>query len=145
LEFWGGKQYLRLGTVFFWIVFFYGLEFGWTVTREHQLLGFLGSGARDPHRILELGSQIGSVPSWQGGKIRFWAEFGQSSLVRVSTLAWTDRIGEITSARGIHFHYYIVLGGYHHAAYYAYMLNNEITYMLKEILCYKLMNFIRLC
>jgi hypothetical protein len=42
------------------------------------LLGVLGSGARNPHGILELGSRIGSVPSWLGGKIQFWAEFGQS-------------------------------------------------------------------
>jgi hypothetical protein len=136
---------LRLGTVFFWVVFFSGLEFGWTVIGEHRLLGVLGSGARNPHRILELGSRIGSVPSWQGGKIRFWAEFGQSSLVRVSALAWNDRIGEITSVRGIYFHYYVVLGGYHHVVDYAYMLNNEIAYTLKEILCFKFMNFIRLC
>jgi hypothetical protein len=54
----GRKDYLRLGTVFS------GLEFGWTITREHRLLGVLGSGARNPHEILELGSQIGSVPSW---------------------------------------------------------------------------------
>jgi hypothetical protein len=33
---------------------------------------------------------IGSVPSWQGGKIRFWAEFGQSSLVRV----WAEQRGQ---------------------------------------------------
>jgi hypothetical protein len=44
-----------------------------------RLLGVLGSGARNPHGILELGSRTGSVPSWQGGKIQFWAEFGQSS------------------------------------------------------------------
>jgi hypothetical protein len=80
-DFWnfgGRKHYLRLGTVFSGL-YFSGLEFGWTVTGEHRLLGVLGSGARNPHGILELGSRIGSVPSWQGGKIRFWAEFGQSS------------------------------------------------------------------
>jgi hypothetical protein len=27
------------------------------------------------YRILELGSQIGSIPSWLGGKIHFWVEF----------------------------------------------------------------------
>ena len=68
-----------------------------------MLLGVLGSTARNPHGILELGSRIGSVPSWQGGKIRFWAEFGQSSLIRVSALAWTDRVGEIASVRGMYF------------------------------------------
>jgi hypothetical protein len=33
----------------------------------HLLLGVLGSGARNPYGILELGSQRGSVPSWLGG------------------------------------------------------------------------------
>jgi hypothetical protein len=67
------KLFLRLGTMFS------GLEFGWTVTGVHQLLGVLDSRARNPHRILELGSRISSVPSWQGGNIWFWEEFGQSS------------------------------------------------------------------
>ena len=44
--------------------------------RGASAAGSLGSGARNPHGILELGSQIGSVPSWQGGKIQFWVEFG---------------------------------------------------------------------
>jgi hypothetical protein len=35
--------------------------------RGHLLLGVLGSGARNPYRILELGSRRGSVPSWLGG------------------------------------------------------------------------------
>jgi hypothetical protein len=78
LEFWERKHYFEIRTVFS-VWYFFGLEFGWIVTGEHRLLGVLGSGARNPHGILELGSQIGSVPSWQGGKIRFWAEFGQSS------------------------------------------------------------------
>jgi hypothetical protein len=56
---------------------FSGLEFGWNATGVHRLLGVLGLAARNPHRILELGSWIGSVPSWQGGRIQFWAEFGQ--------------------------------------------------------------------
>jgi hypothetical protein len=38
-----------------------------TVTRGHLLLGVLGSGARNPYGILELGSRRGSVPSWLGG------------------------------------------------------------------------------
>ena len=63
----------------------------WTVTGEHWLLGVLGSGARNPHGILELGSRIGSVPSWQGGKIQFWAESGQISLVKV----WAEKRGQM--------------------------------------------------
>ena len=34
-----------------------------------RLLGFLGSGARNPHGILELGSQTGFVPSWKDRSI----------------------------------------------------------------------------
>jgi hypothetical protein len=45
----------------------------------------------------------------------------------------------------MHFHDYAVLGGYHHVVEYAYMLNNEIAYTLKEILCLNLLNFFRLC
>jgi hypothetical protein len=78
LEIWGKEALFEIRDCIFWL-YFSGLEFGWTVTGEHRLLGVLGSGARNPHGILELGSQIGSVPSWQGGKIQFWAEFGQSS------------------------------------------------------------------
>ena len=74
-KFWGRKHYWRLGTVFSG-GYFSGLEFGWTITGVHWLLGVLGSGDRNPHGILELGSCIGSVPSSQGGRIRFWAEFG---------------------------------------------------------------------
>ena len=59
----GRKHYLRLGTVFSGL-YFSGLEFGWTVTGEHRLRGVLGSGARNPHGILELGIRIGSVPGW---------------------------------------------------------------------------------
>ena len=47
-------------------------------------------------------------------------------------------IGEMTSSRGMHFHDYTMLGGYHHAVEYAYMLNNEIAYTWKEILCLNL-------
>jgi hypothetical protein len=43
-------------------------------------------------------------------------------------------IGGITSVRGMYFHDYAVLGGCHHAVEFAYMLNNEIAYALKEIL-----------
>jgi hypothetical protein len=97
---------LRLGTVFSG-GYFSGLEFGWTVTGVHRLLGVLGSGARNPHGILELGSRIGSVPSWQGGKIqvlgRVWAEQQRGQ----------TEIGEIASDRGMYFHDYAVLGGYH--------------------------------
>ena len=66
----GGRDWK---TVFFWF------RVWWTVTGVHRLLGVLGFGARNPHGILELGSRIGSVPSWQGGRIWFWAEFGKSS------------------------------------------------------------------
>ena len=60
--------------------YFLVLEFGGGLLQGcTMLLGVLGSGARNPHGILELGSQIGSIPSWQGGKIQFWVEFGQSS------------------------------------------------------------------
>ena len=47
----------------FCLGYFSSLEFGWTVVGVHQLLGVLGSRARNPHGILELGSWIGSVPS----------------------------------------------------------------------------------
>jgi hypothetical protein len=74
----------------------------WTVTGEHLLLGVLGSGARNPYGILELGSRRGSVPSWLGGKDsvlgRAWAEFqlqlGQTEL------------GKQHHLRGIYVHYY---------------------------------------
>jgi hypothetical protein len=65
----------RLGTI---CVFLVG-SLGALLQGCTKLLGVLGSGARNPHGILELGSQTGSVPSWQGGKIQFWEEFGQSS------------------------------------------------------------------
>jgi hypothetical protein len=52
-------------------------------------------GAREP--------RIGSVPSWQGGKIqvlgRVWAEQLGQSLGRA---AWTDGVGKIASLRGIY-------------------------------------------
>jgi hypothetical protein len=76
------------------------------------LLGVLGSGARNPHGILELGSQIGSIPSWQGGKIQFWAEQLGQSLGRSER---TDGVGNIASLRGIYViivmrvHYFIKL------------------------------------
>jgi hypothetical protein len=47
--------------------------------RGASVVGSFGLRAKNPHKILELGSRIGSVLSWQGGKIRFWVEFGQSS------------------------------------------------------------------
>jgi hypothetical protein len=79
MKFWERKHYWGRRTVFsaediFWFWSLGGLLQGCT-----RLLGVLGSGARNPHGILELGSRTGSVPSWQGGKIQFWAEFGQSS------------------------------------------------------------------
>jgi hypothetical protein len=64
----------EIGKLYFW---FLASGIWWNVTREHLLLGFLGLGARNPYGILELGSWIGSVPSWLGGKIQFWAEFGK--------------------------------------------------------------------
>jgi hypothetical protein len=70
----GEKDCILLSVILFWFGSLGGLLQGCT-----RLLGVLGSGARNPHGILELGSRTGSVPSWQGGKIQFWAEFGQSS------------------------------------------------------------------
>ena len=59
----GKGEHWRAGTLFsaediFW--------FGDWVNccRGTRLLGGLGSRARNPHGILELGSQIGFVPSW---------------------------------------------------------------------------------
>ena len=53
--------------IFWWVFFWFGV---WVdCTGEHRLLGVLGSGARNPHEILELGSWIGFAPRWQGGKI----------------------------------------------------------------------------
>ena len=75
----GKGSILREGTVFYICDIVLVWNLGGLLQGCTRLLGFLGSGARNPHGILELGSQIGSVPSWQGGKIRFWAEFGQSS------------------------------------------------------------------
>jgi hypothetical protein len=75
----GKGSILRAGTVFSVGDIFLVWSLGGLLQGCTRLLGVLGSGARNPHGILELGSQIGSVPSWQGGKIRFWAEFGQSS------------------------------------------------------------------
>jgi hypothetical protein len=61
-------------------IFWFGLEsLGGLLQGCTRLLGVLGTGARNPHGVLELGSRIGSVPSWQGGKIQFWAEFRQSN------------------------------------------------------------------
>ena len=54
--FWG-----EIGRLYYW--FLAGEACCRTVTWGHLLLGFLGSGARNPYGILELGSQIGSVPS----------------------------------------------------------------------------------
>jgi hypothetical protein len=77
-------------------IFWFGVV--WTDAWVHQLLGVLGLGATNPHRILEVGSQIGSFPSWQGGKIwffgRVWEEQQQGQA----------KIGETTSERGMHFH-----------------------------------------
>jgi hypothetical protein len=44
-----------------------------------RLLGVLGSGARNPHGILELGSRTGSVPSWQGGRFGFGQSLGRAT------------------------------------------------------------------
>ena len=84
---WEGKGSIwRAGTVFSiedYIFCLGGIFLVWSLGGLLQgctrLLGVLRSGARNPHRILELGRWIGSVPSWQGGKIWFWAEFGQSN------------------------------------------------------------------
>jgi hypothetical protein len=57
--------FLEIGRLYYW--FLVGEACCRTVTGGHLLLGVLGSGARNPYRILELGSQRGSVPSWLGG------------------------------------------------------------------------------
>jgi hypothetical protein len=80
-DFWnfGKREHLGAGTVFFSVGdIFLVWSLGGLLQGCTRLLGVLGSGARNPHGILELGSRIGSVPSWQGGKIQFWAEFGRS-------------------------------------------------------------------
>jgi hypothetical protein len=66
----------------------------WTVTGEHLLLGVLGSGARNPYGILELGSQRGFVPSWLGGKDSVFRQFS-------SSLQQQERKGQTSSSRGI--------------------------------------------
>jgi hypothetical protein len=80
-DFWGGSIIFILGDCIgaFWKGYFFfgdwktvlrvlaGEACGRTVTRGHLLLGVLGSGARNPYGILELGSRRGSVPSWLGG------------------------------------------------------------------------------
>jgi hypothetical protein len=65
---WGKETFSQIRDCVFW--------FGVWVDccRVHQLLGVLGSTARNPHGILELGNWIGSVPGWQGGRVRFWVE-----------------------------------------------------------------------
>jgi hypothetical protein len=59
----GVREHLESRDCIFCLGYFSGLEFGWTVAGVHRLLGVLGSGAKNPHRILELGSHIGSVHS----------------------------------------------------------------------------------
>jgi hypothetical protein len=60
----GKESILRVGTVFsVWDIFLVW-SLGGLLQRCTKLLGVLGLGARNPHRILDLGRQIGSVPSW---------------------------------------------------------------------------------
>jgi hypothetical protein len=61
-----GELFFRLGDCI-GDLFWGGEACGRTVRRGHLLLGVLGSGARNPYGILELGSRRGSVPSWLGG------------------------------------------------------------------------------
>jgi hypothetical protein len=61
-ESWGKEASFEIRDCIFW-EYFSSLDFGWIVIGVHRLLGFLGSRARNPHGILELGSRIGSVPS----------------------------------------------------------------------------------
>jgi hypothetical protein len=70
----GEKDCILLSVILYWIGSLGGL-----LQRCTRLLGVLGLGARNPHRILELGSQTGSVPSWQGGRFGFGQGFGQRS------------------------------------------------------------------
>jgi hypothetical protein len=56
----GEEHYCRRRTVFSVDIFWFGLEsLGGLLQGCTRLLGVLGSGARNPHRILELGSRIG--------------------------------------------------------------------------------------
>jgi hypothetical protein len=64
---------LRPATVFFWLGVWVDYYRGASIAGGFRLRSQESSwnpGAR---------SRIGSVPRWQGGKIRFWAEFGQRS------------------------------------------------------------------
>jgi hypothetical protein len=87
-HYWGRRTVFSVGDIFLvWSLG--GLLQGCT-----RLLGVLGSGARNPHGILELGSRTGSVPSWQGGRF----SFGQS-LGRAAERTTRDR--NLASDRGI--------------------------------------------
>jgi hypothetical protein len=73
----GRKNIWRLGTVCVcWFDIFWFGSLGGLLQGCTRLLGVLGSGARNPHGILELGSRTGSVPSWQGGRFGFGQSFG---------------------------------------------------------------------
>jgi hypothetical protein len=72
-EFWGKEALFDFRDCIFWVGVWVDCY------RGASVVGSFGLGAKNPHGNLELGSQIGFVPSWQGGKIWFWAEFGQSS------------------------------------------------------------------
>jgi hypothetical protein len=61
---WGWSSLLEVGFGF-WLEKLVGVW--WAETGGHLLLGVLGSRARNPYGIMELGSRIGYVPSWMGG------------------------------------------------------------------------------
>jgi hypothetical protein len=58
LKFWGRKHYLERRTVFS-VGYFLVWSLGGLLQGCTRLLGVLGSGARNPYGILELGSRIG--------------------------------------------------------------------------------------
>jgi hypothetical protein len=64
--FFGGSIIFQIGRLYYWFFWLEKLVVG-LLQRGHLLLGVLGSGARNPYGILELGSQKGSVPSWLRG------------------------------------------------------------------------------
>jgi hypothetical protein len=78
IKFWERNIIAEEG-LYFLCIFFWFWSLGGLLQWCTRWLGVLGSGARNPHGILQLGRRTGSVPSWQGGKIKFWAEFRQSS------------------------------------------------------------------
>jgi hypothetical protein len=107
MKFWGEEALFRgKDCIFCWV--FSGLvwSLGGMLQGCTRLLGVLGLGARNPHGILELGSQTGFVPSWQGGRFSFGQGLGRDGK---SSREENRRIGELASERGMYFSDYAVL------------------------------------